>query len=62
MEVIDGIVPEPAGGAHTDPQAACEKVGEILDRALDELTGLAGEQLVKERYRKFRVLGAFARK
>ena len=59
LGVIDGIIPEPLGGAHTDPATACQAVGDTLERALDELASYTPEELVADRYRKFRALGAF---
>jgi len=57
--LIDDIVPEPAGGAHTDPAAAAENLREYLRRYLDELSTLDAGQLVDHRYMKFRKMGNF---
>lgn len=57
MKLIDGIVPEPEGGAHLDPEAAIAAVGQTLREALHELSLSSGEQLVDDRYRKFREMG-----
>lgn len=57
--VIDEIVPEPSGGAHSDPAAAAELLAPPLERALKELQKLKGPQLLEERYRKFRRMGVF---
>jgi acetyl-CoA carboxylase carboxyl transferase subunit alpha len=57
--IIDEIVPEPAGGAHSDRNAAAELLGDALERALREVQQLTGPQLLEERYRKFRKMGAF---
>ncbi|RMH18375.1 MAG: acetyl-CoA carboxylase carboxyltransferase subunit alpha [Acidobacteria bacterium] len=62
LGVIDGIVPEPSGGAHTDPAAACKAVGEVLEQALDELAGMSPDELVAQRYDRFRALGAVEEK
>ncbi len=59
MKLIDGIVPEPEGGAHLDHDAAIAALRETLKRALSELTGLSAEQLIDERYNKFREMGNF---
>ena len=59
LGVLDGVIPEPLGGAHTDVKTACRMVGDQLERALDELSDLSSEDLVADRYRKFRALGAF---
>jgi acetyl-CoA carboxylase carboxyl transferase subunit alpha len=59
LELIDGIIPEPGEGAHTDMDQAAQLLGETLRRALDELRPLAPPQLLEERYRKFRKMGGF---
>ena len=58
LGVVDEVIPEPLGGAHTDPDATCARVGDALERALDELSGLSPEELIADRYAKFRALGA----
>jgi acetyl-CoA carboxylase carboxyl transferase subunit alpha len=59
LGLIDGIVPEPAGGAQEDPDAAAELLREHLRLRLDELVGMGGDQLVEHRYAKFRKMGNF---
>jgi acetyl-CoA carboxylase carboxyl transferase subunit alpha len=59
--LIDAIVAEPPEGAHADPDAAARLLGEALRRALAELSSLAPEQLVQQRYDKFRRMGNFFR-
>ncbi len=59
LGVVDGIIDEPLGGAHTDVAEACRQVGATLETALDELCRLSAEELLAERYRKFRRLGVF---
>lgn len=60
LGVIDEVVPEPLGGAHNDPAAAAEALGDALARHLDELSGLSPEQLRDDRYARFRRMGVFA--
>ena len=60
LVVIDGIVPEPGGGAHTDYVAAARLLGESLREALDELVEVPGDELRRRRRAKFRALGVFA--
>lgn len=55
--IIDEIVPEPPGGAHLDPEAAAQAVGEALVRNLDELVGRDPEDLVRERREKYYAMG-----
>jgi acetyl-CoA carboxylase carboxyl transferase subunit alpha len=55
--VIDGVVPEPTGGAHRDPQAAIAAAGEAIATALTELRGLDRETVRKLRREKFLTMG-----
>ncbi|MBV9084748.1 MAG: acetyl-CoA carboxylase carboxyltransferase subunit alpha [Acidobacteriaceae bacterium] len=59
MGVIDGIIPEPEGGAHLAPEAAVQSVRDTLKRALDELATLSPQHLIEHRYAKFRQMGSF---
>ncbi len=59
LGLIDGIVPEPGGGAQSDPDLAAEALGNTLRGALTELDGLPGKRLIDERYEKFRRMGSF---
>jgi acetyl-CoA carboxylase carboxyl transferase subunit alpha len=61
LNIIDEIVPEPPGGAHSDPAAAAEFLAPVLDRAIKELMKLKPAQLLDERYKKFRRMGVFER-
>jgi acetyl-CoA carboxylase carboxyl transferase subunit alpha len=60
LGVVDGIVPEPEGGAHTDPDAAAHLLGESLQETLDELESVPSDDLKRRRRAKFRSLGVFA--
>jgi acetyl-CoA carboxylase carboxyl transferase subunit alpha len=60
LGVIDGIVPEPEGGAHTDPDESARLLGEALAESLDELESVSAEDLKRRRRAKFRSLGVFA--
>lgn len=59
LGLIDGIIAEPAGGAHNDPDGAAELVRATLRQALAELAQLDGEELIEQRYLKFRQMGNF---
>src|SRR6202049_1209575 len=59
LGLIDGIIPEPGEGAHTDPDAAAEAVRTTLRASLAELCGLTPRQLIDDRYDKFRKMGSF---
>jgi len=60
LGVIDGIVPEPEGGAQTNPGEAARLLGESLREALDELESVAPDDLKRRRRAKFRSLGVYA--
>ncbi|MFI6295228.1 acetyl-CoA carboxylase carboxyltransferase subunit alpha [Nonomuraea sp. NPDC050790] len=59
LGVVDGVVPEPPGGAQADPVAAMDALGAAVLEALGELAGMDGAQLRKDRYERFRRLGVF---
>jgi acetyl-CoA carboxylase carboxyl transferase subunit alpha len=59
LELIDGIIPEPPGGAQEDADAAAENLRQQLRVSLSELKGLSPDQLVQHRYAKFRKMGNF---
>ncbi len=59
LKLVDGIVAEPEGGAHQDADAAAESLRGVLRGALQELSALSPEQLIEDRYQKFRRMGAF---
>jgi acetyl-CoA carboxylase carboxyl transferase subunit alpha len=60
LGVIDGIVPEPEGGAHTDPDESAKLLGESLEEALEELESVPADDLKRRRRAKFRSLGVYA--
>jgi acetyl-CoA carboxylase carboxyl transferase subunit alpha len=57
--IIDEIVNEPAGGAHTNHKEAAELLRSALVKNLNELSKLSVKELVNERYKKFRKIGPF---
>jgi acetyl-CoA carboxylase carboxyl transferase subunit alpha len=57
--IIDEIVPEPEGGAHTDPEAASRLLDAVLDRQLLMLSEQPQKELLDARYEKFRKMGQF---
>ena len=60
LGVVDGIVPEPEGGAHTDSDEAARLLGTALREALDELESVPADELKRTRRAKFRSLGVYA--
>ena len=59
MKLIDEIIPEPEGGAHMDPELTAKLVEPFVERSLRELSQLSPEQLISQRYEKFRKMGQF---
>jgi len=57
MGFIDGIIPEPLGGAHRDAERTALNIKEKLLINLDDLVGLNKEELLERRYKKFRGMG-----
>lgn len=57
FHIIDGIIPEPPGGAHRDPLAAMNATGDAIESALTGLDGLDGPALRKARREKFLAIG-----
>jgi acetyl-CoA carboxylase carboxyl transferase subunit alpha len=57
LGIVDTIVPEPLGGAHRDPVAAIQALGDALAEALDSLSPLDGKALRQERRQKFLAMG-----
>jgi acetyl-CoA carboxylase carboxyl transferase subunit alpha len=60
LGVIDGIVPEPEGGAQNDHDEAARLLKEALLENLEELVDVPGDELRRRRRAKFRSLGVFA--
>jgi acetyl-CoA carboxylase carboxyl transferase subunit alpha len=59
LQLVDDVVPEPNGGAHTDHRATMENLAPVLERQLEETAGLALSVLLERRYEKFRRMGLF---
>ncbi len=59
LKVVDTIVPEPIGGAHTDPAETARRVGDAIERALVELVKEPVDRLLARRYAKFRAMGVY---
>lgn len=59
LGLIDGVVPEPAGGAQEDPVSAAGNLKAVLTNSLAELKKLSSNELVQQRYSKFRRMGNF---
>jgi acetyl-CoA carboxylase carboxyl transferase subunit alpha len=59
LGIVDEVVREPEGGAHTDLEAAARFLDEVLDRQLTELVMEPTKNLLEARYKKFRHMGQF---
>jgi acetyl-CoA carboxylase carboxyl transferase subunit alpha len=55
--IVDEIVPEPIGGAHTDPAAAAQRLDQVIERVLAEICALDSATRLNLRYDKFRRMG-----
>jgi len=56
LGIIDGIIPEPLEGAHTNWEETFKNFKEAVEKALGSLKNLSEEELVQDRYKKFRRL------
>src|SRR5215472_9312219 len=59
LGLIDGIIPEPPEGAHTDPDVAAAYLRDTLRASLEQLEAMPPEELIEQRYAKFRQMGNF---
>ena len=59
MGIVDELVEEPPGGAHRDKLKAAELLGEALAKHLSELNSKSIEELVEDRYKRYRSIGSF---
>ena len=57
MRLVDDVIPEPVGGAHRDVRGVSRSLKEVLIRNIDALAELSEQELLDERYEKFRVAG-----
>ena len=57
LKVIDRIIPEPLGGAHTDPAATIRTVGDAIEEELQALLPLSAKELKAQRAQRFLAIG-----
>jgi acetyl-CoA carboxylase alpha subunit len=57
LKIMDGVVPEPEGGSHTDPLDAAQNLKAAIVTCFNELFGLSPDELVAKRYERFRMFG-----
>ncbi|XVF73230.1 hypothetical protein PTKIN_Ptkin12aG0184800 [Pterospermum kingtungense] len=58
-KIADGIIPEPLGGAHADPLWTSQQIRLAITQAMEELTKMDTEELLRHRMLKFRSIGGF---
>ncbi len=59
LGIVDEVIPEPLEGAHRDWETTFENFRNYVKKHLDELKNLSPEELVEDRYQKFRKIGTF---
>ncbi|KAE8733443.1 Acetyl-coenzyme A carboxylase carboxyl transferase subunit alpha [Hibiscus syriacus] len=59
LEICDGIIPEPLGGAHANPAWTSQQIKAAINESMDELKAMTTEELLHHRNHKFRKLGGF---
>lgn len=60
-DLVDEIIPEPPGGAHANHDVLFKSVDAVLQKQLEELTGMTSQELLVDRYEKFRNMGRLGR-
>jgi acetyl-CoA carboxylase carboxyl transferase subunit alpha len=60
LGIIDEIIPEIKGGAHKNIQKQAEEIGIVLKKSLQALLQLSEEELIENRYQKFRTIGKYS--
>ncbi|MFH1593540.1 MAG: acetyl-CoA carboxylase carboxyltransferase subunit alpha [Candidatus Omnitrophota bacterium] len=60
MGIIDDIIKEPLGGAHSDPEEMAESIKIVIKKDLDALNDVNRSELVKKRYERLRKIGVFS--
>lgn len=59
MGLVDGVIPEPSGGAHCNPVQAAENLKSAISKELHPLLKTPVDKLLRARYDKFRKMGVF---
>ncbi|KAF1883819.1 hypothetical protein Lal_00038311 [Lupinus albus] len=59
LEIADGVIPEPLGGAHADSAWTSQQIKIAINESMDELSKMNTEDLLKHRHDKFRKIGGF---
>ncbi|SDM89507.1 acetyl-CoA carboxylase carboxyl transferase subunit alpha [Fictibacillus solisalsi] len=59
LGIIDEMIPEVKGGAHHDPAEQAKRIEAVIQSSLEELMNLSEEELVEQRYEKYKNMGEF---
>uniref|UniRef100_A0A1J3DH43 acetyl-CoA carboxytransferase n=1 Tax=Noccaea caerulescens TaxID=107243 RepID=A0A1J3DH43_NOCCA len=59
LNVADGIIPEPLGGAHADPSWTSQQIKNAINENMNEFGKMTGDELLKHRMAKYRKIGVF---
>lgn len=59
LEIIEEIIPEPQGGAHRDIEVQSQSIKEAIEKHLTELLAMSTDELIEDRYLKFRKIGYY---
>lgn len=59
LQIADGVIPEPLGGAHADPSWTSQQIKIAINETMDELEKMDTQELLKHRNLKFRKIGGF---
>ncbi|KAK9290906.1 hypothetical protein L1049_009085 [Liquidambar formosana] len=59
LQIADGFIPEPLGGAHADPSWTSQQIKAAINESMDELMKMDTQELLKHRMLKFRKIGGF---
>ncbi|KAH9736331.1 Acetyl-coenzyme A carboxylase carboxyl transferase subunit alpha [Citrus sinensis] len=59
LQIADGVIPEPLGGAHADPSWTSQQIKIAINESVDELEKMDTQELLKHRNLKFRKIGGF---
>lgn len=59
LGILDGVIPEPRGGAHRDVTYQSNNIREVIETSLKELTSLSVDTLLEKRWEKYKAIGAY---
>jgi acetyl-CoA carboxylase carboxyl transferase subunit alpha len=59
LKIVDEVIPEPIGAAHSNPEEMAKTLKETIVRYIEELQAIPLDKLVEKRYKKYRKFGSF---